>query len=114
MLEDLEGPDGRTVADRVVERETAFRGDHVDIAPDLVVVPNHGFDLKSGFKPKDRLFVDDGPRNGMHSFDNACLFLDDEDASVPEDTDLYDIAPTILDLIEVDYAGPEFAGASLV
>jgi predicted AlkP superfamily phosphohydrolase/phosphomutase len=114
MLEELEGPDGRKVADRVVEKEVAFRGDHDDIAPDLVVVPNHGFDLKSGFKDKDEVFVDDGPRNGMHSFDNASLFVDDPDATVGGDVDLYDIAPTILDLLDIDFARADYDGASLV
>ncbi|ELZ27200.1 hypothetical protein C474_17679 [Halogeometricum pallidum JCM 14848] len=112
MLENLEGPNGRKVADRVVEKEEAFRGDHDDIAPDLVVVPNHGFDLKSGFKGADDVFGQ-GPRNGMHSFDNASLFVDDPDAAI-EDADLFDIAPTILDLMEVDYSRTDFDGASLL
>ncbi|MDQ2053331.1 MULTISPECIES: alkaline phosphatase family protein [Halobellus] len=111
-LEALEGPDGRKVAARVVEKEDAFRGDHDDIAPDLVVVPNHGFDLKSGFKGHEDVFGT-GPRNGMHSFDNASLFVDDSDVEI-EDADLYDIAPTILDLLEVEYARTEFDGASLL
>jgi len=110
-LEALEGPDGRKVADRVVTGE-AFRGAHDDIAPDLVVVPNHGFDLKSGFKGGDAVF-DVGPRNGMHSFDNACLFVDDDSARIA-DADLYDIAPTLLDLLEVEVDRGEFDGASLV
>jgi predicted AlkP superfamily phosphohydrolase/phosphomutase len=111
-LEALEGPDGRTVCDRVVEKEEAFRGDHDDIAPDLVVIPAHGFDLKAGFKGHEEVFGQ-GPRNGMHSFDNATLFVDDPDAAI-EDADLYDIAPTILDLLEVDYARTEMDGASLL
>jgi predicted AlkP superfamily phosphohydrolase/phosphomutase len=110
-LEALDGPDGRPVADRVVETEDAFRGDHDDIAPDLVVVPNHGFDLKSGFKGHDDVFGT-GPRNGMHSFDNASLFVDDPDVAI-DDADIYDIAPTILDLLEVDYTRTEFDGATL-
>ncbi|WP_435345416.1 alkaline phosphatase family protein [Haloarchaeobius sp. HRN-SO-5] len=111
-LEAMEGPDGTPVADRVVEKEDAFRGDHDDIAPDLVVIPNHGFDLKAGFKGHDDVF-DKGPRNGMHSFDNAALFVDDPEATV-SDADLFDIAPTILDLLEVEYKRTEFDGASLV
>jgi predicted AlkP superfamily phosphohydrolase/phosphomutase len=110
-LEALEGPDGQPVADRVVEKEDVFRGDHDDIAPDLVVVPNHGFDLKSGFKGHDDVFGT-GPRNGMHSFDNASLFVDDPDVAI-DDADIYDIAPTILDLLEVDYTRTEFDGATL-
>jgi predicted AlkP superfamily phosphohydrolase/phosphomutase len=111
-LEAWESPDGRKVADRVVEKEEAFRGDHDEIAPDLVVVPNHGFDLKSGFKLKESVFSQ-GPRNGMHSFDNATLIVDDPDVAI-EDADLFDIAPTILELMELDYARTDFDGGSLV
>jgi uncharacterized sulfatase len=112
QLEALEGPDGRKVADRVVTKEEAFRGDHDDIAPDLVVIPNHGFDLKAGFKGHEDVFGQ-GPRNGMHSFGNASLLVDDADARI-EDVDLFDIAPTILDLLELDTDRSEFDGASLV
>jgi len=111
-LEELEGPNGKKVCDRVVENEDAFHGDHEDIAPDLVAVPNYGFDLKAGFKGHDDVFGH-GPRNGMHSFDNASLFVDDPDATV-EDVDLYDIAPTVLDLLEMEYDAGEFDGRSLV
>jgi predicted AlkP superfamily phosphohydrolase/phosphomutase len=111
-LENLEGPNGRKVCDRVVEKEEAFHGDHEDIAPDLVAIPNHGFDLKAGFKGHDDVFGN-GPRNGMHSFDNASLFVDDPDATI-RDVDLYDIAPTILDLMEMEYDAAEFDGKSLV
>ena len=111
-LEELEGPNGKKVCDRVVENEDAFHGDHEDIAPDLVAVPNYGFDLKAGFKGHDDVFGH-GPRNGMHSFDNASLFVDDPEATV-RDVDLYDIAPTILDLMEMEYDAAEFDGESLV
>ena len=111
-LEGLEGPDGRPVAERVVTCEDAFRGDHEDIAPDLVVIPNDGFDLKSGFRGGEKVF-DTGPRNGMHSFENACLFVDDAAATI-DDADLYDIPPTILDLLDIEIDRREFDGASLV
>jgi predicted AlkP superfamily phosphohydrolase/phosphomutase len=112
-LQNMEGPDGEPVASQVVTKEDAFRGDHADIAPDLVVVPNHGFDLKSGFKGNKNPFVEFGARNGMHSFDNATLAIDDADARIG-DVDLYDIAPTILDLMEIDYERSQFDGSSLV
>ena len=111
-LEALEGPEGRPVADRVVTKADAFRGDHDEIAPDLVVIPNNGFDLKSGFRSGDAVF-DTGPRNGMHSFENACLFVDDDGAKI-DDADLYDIAPTILELLDIGIDRGEFDGASLV
>jgi predicted AlkP superfamily phosphohydrolase/phosphomutase len=49
----------------------------------------------------------------MHSFDNATLYVDDPDVVV-DDADLFDIAPTILELMEVDYERTAFDGASLV
>jgi len=110
-LQALEGPDGRPVADRIETKESAFRGPHDEIAPDLTVIPNHGFDLKAGFKGSDDVF-DVGPRNGMHSFDNACLFVDDPDVRIT-DADLYDITPTILELMELDVDRTAFDGSSL-
>ncbi len=112
MLEDLQGPNGRPVVDRVVKSEDAFRGDHDEIAPDLVAIPNKGFDFKAGFKNDNEIF-DTGPRNGMHTFDDTALFIDDESATI-EDADLYDIAPTILDLMDVEFKRSEFDGSSLV
>ena len=112
QLEALEGPDGNKVCARVVEKEKAFRGDHDDIAPDLVAIPNNGFDLKAGFTGHEDVFTE-SPRNGMHTFDNASLFVDTPDADI-DDSDLLDIAPTILDLMEMEYQRTEFDGASLV
>ncbi|WP_114575842.1 alkaline phosphatase family protein [Saliphagus sp. LR7] len=112
MLEDLEGPDGRNVVDRVVEKEDAFRGDHDEIAPDLVAIPANGFDFKAGFKGDADVF-DTGPRNGMHSFDDTSLYVDEPGVST-DGADLFDIAPTILDLMDVDFNRGEFDGASLL
>ena len=113
-LTELTDPDGTPVIADVVYKEDAFRGPHADIAPDLVAIPAHGFDLKAGFHADSPVF-DTGPRNGMHSFENASLFIDDPDATIGEgEVDLYDIAPTILSLLEVEYDRGEFDGASLV
>jgi len=113
MLESMEGPDGRTVADRVVVAEDAFEGAHDAIAPDLVVLPTDGFDLKAGFAGHDRVFDPDGPRNGMHKFGNASLFVDDPDVTIDDDVDLFDVAPTLLDLLSLEYDPAEFDGRSL-
>ncbi|MCF2208041.1 alkaline phosphatase family protein [Halobacterium salinarum] len=109
----LESPDGRQVVDRVVEGDAVFDGDHDAIAPDLVAIPNHGFDLKAGFSTPGDVFRH-GPRNGMHSFENATLVTDAPDVSIPSSTNLYDIAPTLLDLMDVQYDSREFDGDTLV
>ncbi|MDZ7701921.1 MAG: alkaline phosphatase family protein [Halobacteriales archaeon] len=111
-IEAIEGPDGEPVVERVVEREAVFDGDHADIAPDLVAIPNDGFDLKAGFSGHESVF-DTGPRNGMHTFANASLFVDEPGLDVAG-ADLYDVAPTLLSLLELDYDRGAFDGEALV
>ncbi len=111
-LKALVGPDGEPVIKRVERKVDVFRGDHTDIAPDLVAIPHDGFDLKAGFNNGQEVFGT-GPRNGMHTFENACLFIDNDQAKI-KDADLYDIAPTIMQLLDVDYQRGTFDGATLV
>jgi len=108
-LESLTGPDGRRVCKRIVRGETVFDDD--EIAPDLVVIPADGFDLKAGFGGKEAVFTE-GPRNGMHKFENSLLYATDPDLDL-SDANLFDVAPTILDLMDVD-ADADFDGESLV
>lgn len=110
-LESLTGPDGRQVCKRIVDGETVFDGDHDEIAPDLVVIPADGFDLKSGFGGKKSVFTE-GPRNGMHKFENSLLYSTDSDLDI-EGSNLFDVTPTILDLMDVEHDG-DFDGDSLL
>ena len=110
-LESLTGPDGRRVCKRIVRGETVFDGDNDEIAPDLVVIPADGFDLKSGFSGKEAVFTE-GPRNGMHKFENSLLYSTDADLDV-EGSNLFDVTPTILDLMGVE-ADADFDGESLL
>jgi len=90
------------VCKRIVKGETVFDDD--EIAPDLVVIPADGFDLKSGFGEKPAVFTE-GPRNGMHKFENSLLYATDPDLDV-DGANLYDVAPTILDLMDVSVEEP--------
>jgi len=112
QIEGMEGPDGGPVIKRVVTCDDAFRGDHTEIAPDLVAIPENGFDLKAAFDTTDTVFSS-SPRNGMHTFDNASLYVDDESTRL-QDADLYDIAPTLLSLMNVNYDRGNFDGTTLV
>jgi len=111
-LEDLTGPDGRAVCRKIVRGEEVFNGDQTAIAPDIVVIPADGYDLKAGFTDKDKVFAT-GPRNGMHKFENACLFSTSPDLDLTE-ADLFDITPTILDLLDIDVAEEGFDGDTLL
>ena len=111
-LEALTGPDGRAVCRKIVRGEDAFSGDDTEIAPDVVIIPADGYDLKAGFTDKDEVFTT-GPRNGMHKFENACLFSTSPDLDLT-DVDLLDIVPTILELMDVDVDADRLDGRSLV
>ncbi|WP_066418240.1 alkaline phosphatase family protein [Halorubrum aethiopicum] len=111
-LESMSGPDGSPVCAQIHRGEDVFDGPADDIAPDVVVVPEDGFDLKSGFGRKEAVFSQ-GPRNGMHKFSNACLFTDDDRVAI-DDVDLFDLTPTLLEMLEVDADTAEFDGRSLL
>ncbi len=111
-LEGLTGPDGRKVCRRIVRGETVFDGPRTEIAPDIVVIPADGFDFKAGFGTKDDVFTT-GPRTGMHKFENACLYSTAPDLTL-DGADLYDIAPTILDLLDIDVKTSKMDGHSLL
>lgn len=110
-LRSLTGPNGEPVCKRVIETEDAFRGPHDAIAPDLTIIPEHGFDLKAEFHG-DEIFRT-GPRTGMHTFDNATFFIDKPDADLA-DVDLFDITPTILSILDIDFDRPDYDGVSVV
>ena len=78
----------------------------------LVALPNDGFDLKAGFGEMEDVFGK-GPRNGMHTFENALLIIDRPGMSI-EGSNLYNIAPTILGLMEIEHDPAVFDGESLI
>lgn len=73
MLLSMADPEsGEPMVDSVRRSSELYRGPHIDLAPDLVVVPKRGYDFK-GAIGKDSL-TDVGPFTGMHTHDDALLF----------------------------------------
>lgn len=106
------GPDGRPVVRQVVTREEHYRGEHVDLAPDLVVLPNDGFDLHARFRADDGVFHRTA-RTGMHRETDAALFLDVPDTTIDNAT-IYDVTPTVLDMLDIPVEPAAFDGRSLL
>lgn len=105
-------PDGRPVIDRVFTREERYRGPHVDLAPDLVILPTEGIDLKAGFGPNVTQF-ESTTRTGTHQVDDCVMAIDRADATL-DDASLYDIAPTVFSLLDLEFDRAAFDGASRV
>ena len=111
-LKRLTGPDDRKVCRKIIRGENVFSGDQTEIAPDVIIIPTDGYDLKAGFTGKDSVFKF-GHRSGMHKPENACLFSTDPRLAL-EGADILDIAPTITDLMGIDTQTDRFDGLSLV
>lgn len=109
-LRELTGPDGEPVAAAVHRAETLYEGPHLDLAPDLVVVPEPGFDLTVSFAAGGPVF-ERGRRVGMHVPGDAPFAVDHPDADLT-DAGPFDVAPTVLDLLGVEADPEEFDGRS--
>ena len=105
----LEDPDGEPVVERVVHKEEIGEGAD-ERTPDLVAIPTRGHDLKAGFDTDEGIFSK-GARNGMHTFDDASLLIEGADVDT-EGVDITDVAPTVLDLLDVEANGMD--GESMV
>lgn len=81
--------DGEMVVKEVLSREEIYRGDHVDKAPDLVLIPNSGYNLRG--KLSDEIF-EESPFTGMHNRD-AFLTVNNPGVEVPESPGVEDIVP---------------------
>lgn len=111
-------PTGEPVAREVFLREEIYtddQGGHADgwlansppsgspyeAAPDLIVDPHDGYDLKAGFGPGDifrRSHI-----TGMHTWGDAMLWVSDADPG--SDHSIVDIAPSILARLGVPHDG---------
>ena len=91
---------GDPVCRRVLRREELFEGPFTDRAPDLVVEPHDGYDLKASLG-EGPLFTT-GPITGMHTRDDALLLF--RGRNLPNvRPSLFDLAPSLLRLLGVEH-----------
>ena len=64
---------GDVVCKQVMKKEEVFEGPYVDRAPDIVIDPCNGYDLKA--KLGSGHLFEKGPRSGMHTYDDAMLLV---------------------------------------
>jgi len=110
-LSGLEDPETKeSMVERVFKREELYTGGCYAQAPDLVVKPKRGYDLKGSIK-KERL-TDRGPLVGMHTYDDAFLYIEGQRLS-KRVAEIVDLMPTILHLMGVS-APDDLDGSSLI
>jgi predicted AlkP superfamily phosphohydrolase/phosphomutase len=89
---------GRPVVDRVYRREEVYRGPLLDRAPDLVVMPAPGVQLRGAFAADAVVRPD--VFTGTHTRGNAVFYLRG-DAVLPDPMDMADVAPVLLERLGV-------------
>ncbi len=112
----VESPSGERAVRRVLSREEAFWGPHVDIAPDLVIIPSEGFEPKSTILMSGELFTDESASGKAHHRMEG-IFLAWGPIAGPlervERMSIMDVAPTILRFMGVE-ARPDMDGRSRI
>jgi len=72
-----------------MKREEIFSGPHVDRAPDIVIDPCDGYDLKAKLGA-GHLF-EKGPRTGMHTYGDAMLLTGRDLVSISRAESIQDV-----------------------
>ncbi|MFQ6076887.1 MAG: alkaline phosphatase family protein [Candidatus Bathyarchaeia archaeon] len=83
--------DGEKVLRKIYRGNEIYRGRYVGRAPDLVLMPNSGFNLMSGLSKKE--LFEESPLTGKHTQDDAFLFVKARGAKdiVPKNPSVEDV-----------------------
>jgi len=100
---------GDPVCKKVLKKEDAVFGPYLDNAPDIIIDPHDGYDLKAGLKKS--LIFETGPLSGMHTYYDAMLYLQGIQA-INKRPVVYDVPATILNLLDIPIP-EDFDGVSL-
>jgi predicted AlkP superfamily phosphohydrolase/phosphomutase len=77
LLEGIKDPQGaQQIISRVVKREDCYFGSKLDMGPDLVAVPERGYDLKGSVISQE--WIGRSHLEGMHTHDDAFVYVPDE------------------------------------
>lgn len=95
--------DGEKVIKKIWHKNNIYHGDYVKYAPDLVLLPSTGVNLKGGILP-EKVF-DTDPLSGKHTQEDAFLYVKGGDAAsvpvpVPENPSVEDVVPILSKLME--------------
>ncbi len=72
-LRNLKGEDGEKIIERIYEKKEIYRGPYSEFAPDLVCLPNDGYDLKGSLEKKE--IFGQNIFTGMHTWHDAFCLL---------------------------------------
>ena len=99
-LRGLRDPEtGDPVVQHVYRADSIYRGPWRHRAPDLLLMPHDGYDIKGSFDSLELMAR--GKLVGMHKYDNATLFVRNHAITV-EHASVHDVLPTACRLLRID------------
>jgi predicted AlkP superfamily phosphohydrolase/phosphomutase len=107
----LKAPSGELVIKKIVKREEIYHGPYAERAADLIAIPYDGFDLKA--KLGGTKLFERSPINGMHTFDDAFLFVRNYPIRTQPKPALVDVTSTIYELMKLSIPS-ELEGRNLL
>jgi predicted AlkP superfamily phosphohydrolase/phosphomutase len=108
----LTDPDtGEPMIRDVYRRDDIFSGPLIERAPCLVLVSNWGWDLKGSIKRQ--VLAERGVFRGMHTQDDAFLYVRGAEVTATDKPTVRDVMPTVLQLFDCQ-PPPDLDGHSLI
>ena len=101
LLELKEPETGDEMVEKVLRKEEIYSGPFIDSAPDLVLLPKRGYDFKGSIKKN--VFVEKGFFTGMHTQDDAFLYIDKENIDQSSKVNISDVMPTVLNIMKISF-----------
>jgi predicted AlkP superfamily phosphohydrolase/phosphomutase len=90
---------GAPIVKEVYRADDIYHGPLRQRAPDLLVMPHDGYDIKGTFESSE--LTGRGKLVGMHKYDNATLFLRNQKVTV-DHASVHDVLPTACKLLRID------------
>lgn len=90
---------GDPMIQHVYRADDIYHGPHRDRAPDLLVMPHDGYDIKGTFESNE--LTGKGKLVGMHKYDNATLFVRDRRITL-EHASVHNVLPTACTLMGIE------------
>jgi len=88
---------GKRVINEVCRKEEIYRGKYVDKAPDLILIPEKGINLRAKLFSKELFEMDE--LTGKHTIDDAFIYVKTfNDEKVPENPSVEDVLPIMWSL----------------
>ena len=99
-LENFKDDNGTKIIQKIEKKENVFSGDAIHNAPDLVVIPTNGYDLKGQLDAPT--LKTKGLITGMHTFEDSFFYTGRKINIKRDGFNIGNLMPTILDIMGIE------------